>query len=85
MLTKLSSEYPSNLTILRDLADCHRLEGHLAKRHFNWENARREYQKSLDLWQRWLQIGKSSIYDQRQRTLAISLVKSAAARIARAQ
>jgi eukaryotic-like serine/threonine-protein kinase len=85
MLTKLSSEHPSNLTILRDLADCHRLEGNLAKRHFDWKNAQREYQKSLDLWQRWLQIGKSSVYDRRQRALAISLVNGAAGRIARAQ
>jgi eukaryotic-like serine/threonine-protein kinase len=76
-LTKLSNENPSNLAILRDLADCYRIEGDLATRRFNQQDARRAYEKSLDLWQQWLKIGKSSIYDQRQRALATTLVNLA--------
>jgi eukaryotic-like serine/threonine-protein kinase len=85
MLTKLSSANPNNLTVLRDLADCYRAKGDLAKSRSDWKKAQREYQKSLDLWQRWLQIGKSSVYDQRQRALATSLVNGAASRITRTQ
>lgn len=36
--------------ILRDLADCYRAKGNLAVRHSRWQDATREYQKSLDLW-----------------------------------
>jgi tetratricopeptide (TPR) repeat protein len=75
MLTKLLTENPSNLTILRDLADCYRTKGDIASRRSNQQDAKRQYQKSLDLWQRWLKVGKSSVYDQRQRALATSLVK----------
>jgi serine/threonine protein kinase/tetratricopeptide (TPR) repeat protein len=77
ILTKLFKENPNNLTILRDLADCHRVKGELAVDRSNWQDAKREYQKSLDLWQHWLEIGKSSIYDQRQRKLAADLVRHA--------
>ena len=82
MLTKLSNDNPRNLTILRDLADGHRVEGDLAGRRSQWKDAHDEYQKSLDLWEGWLQIGKSSIYDQTQRGIAASRVKSADRRIA---
>ena len=82
MLTKLSNDNPRNLTILRDLADCHRVKGDLAGRRSQWKDAHDEYQKSLDLWRGWLQIGKSSIYDQTQRGIAASRVKSADRRIA---
>jgi tetratricopeptide (TPR) repeat protein len=77
ILTKLFKENPNNLTILRDLADCHRVKGELAVDRSNWQDAKREYQKSLDLWQHWLEIGKSSVYDQRQRKLAADLVRHA--------
>ena len=81
MLTKLSNDHPGNLTILRDLADCHRAKGDLAARSSQWKDAQHEYQQSLGLWQRWLQIGKSSIYDQTRRAVAASLVKNADRRV----
>ena len=73
----LEQQNPSNLTVLRDLADCYRLRGYLAARRSNWPEAQREYQKSLDLWQRWPEIGTSSIYDQRQRQAAIKVLREA--------
>jgi hypothetical protein len=42
-----------------------------------WEDAKLAYQKSLDLWDSWTKIGKSSVYDQRQREIAMSLVHKA--------
>ena len=77
ILAKLFGENPSNVMILRDLADCHRSEGDLAARRSNWPEAQREYQKSLDLWQRWPEIGTSSIYDQRQRQAAVKVLREA--------
>jgi tetratricopeptide (TPR) repeat protein len=77
ILVKLYKENPNNLTILRDLADYHREKGNLAAHRSHWQDATMQYQKSLDLWQRWLQIGKSSAYDQRQRTTAAGLVRDA--------
>ena len=78
ILKTLHQQYPKNLSVLRDLAECYREKGKLAAQRSHWQDARREYQESLDLWQHWLQIGKSSVYDQRQRVIAISLVNSAA-------
>jgi eukaryotic-like serine/threonine-protein kinase len=76
MLAKLYKDNPNNLTILRDLAYCYREKGDLAAQRSRWQDANREYQKNLDLWQRWLQIGKTSVFDQRQRALAFSLVRN---------
>jgi serine/threonine protein kinase len=84
ILVKLSKENPNNLTILRDLADCYREKGNLAARRSNWQDAKREYQMSLELWQRWPQIGKSSVYDQRQRQLAAGLLRQAGKHLANA-
>jgi hypothetical protein len=83
ILAKLYSENPNNLMILRDLADCHRTRGDLANSRSNWVDAQREYQKSLDLWQHWTQIGKSSTYDQRQRALAAGRVRDAESHLRR--
>jgi tetratricopeptide (TPR) repeat protein len=77
ILVNLYKENPNNLTILRDLADCYSEKGNLAAHRSHWQDATMQYQKSLDLWQRWLQIGKSSAYDQRQRTTAAGLVRDA--------
>ena len=77
ILEKLHTDHPTNLTILRDLADCYREKGNLAARRSNWREARTEYEKNLTLWQRWLQIGKTSTYDQRRREIAAGLVISA--------
>jgi eukaryotic-like serine/threonine-protein kinase len=77
MLAKLYKDNPNNLRILRDLADCYRAKGNLAARRSRWQDATRAYQRSLDLWQRWSQVGKSSIYDRRQRELAAALVSKA--------
>ena len=77
VLTNLLKDNANNLTVLRDLAECHRTTGDLAVGRSNWPEAQREYQKSLDLWQRWPQIGTSSIYDQHQRDAALLLVRNA--------
>jgi eukaryotic-like serine/threonine-protein kinase len=77
ILAKLYIDNPNKLAVLRDLADCYRAKGNLAAVRFRWQDATRAYQQSLDLWQRWSQIGKSSIYDQRQRELAATLVRKA--------
>jgi eukaryotic-like serine/threonine-protein kinase len=77
ILAKLYIDNPNNLTVLRDLADCYRAKGNFAAVRFRWHDATRDYQQSLDLWQRWSQIGKSSIYDQRERELATTLVRKA--------
>jgi eukaryotic-like serine/threonine-protein kinase len=77
MLVKLSSENSANLNILHDLAECYRVKGDLAVHRSNWAEAQREYQQNLDLWQRWLRIGKSSVYDQHQRALATTLLSQA--------
>jgi eukaryotic-like serine/threonine-protein kinase len=75
LLVALFQQNPNNLMILRDLADCYRARGNFAAHRSHWQDAARNYQKSLDLWQHWLQIGKSSVYDQRQRTIAARLVR----------
>ena len=77
----LSTLYQGNqnhLGILRALADCYRAQGRFAEHRSNWQEALSKYQKSLDLWQRWLQVGKSSVYDQRERRVAFALVQAAA-------
>jgi len=68
---------PRNLTALRNLADCHRGFGDLAASRSDWKKAGIEYQKSLDLWDRWKEVGTSSVYDQRRRDDAALLVARA--------
>jgi eukaryotic-like serine/threonine-protein kinase len=77
ILTALYQQYPKNLSVLRDLADCYRESGNLAAQRSHWQDASHQFQKSLDLWQHWMQIGKSSVYDQRQRALAAGRVRDA--------
>ena len=83
LLAALYQLNPRNLMILRDLADCYRDRGNLAAHRSHWQDATTEYQKSLNLWQRWLQIGKSSTYDQRQRALAAGRVRDAESHLRR--
>ncbi|HEY1576049.1 MAG TPA: protein kinase, partial [Terracidiphilus sp.] len=77
LLAFLYQQNPRNLMILRDLANCYRQKGKLAEHRSKWPDAEREYQKSLELWRRWLDIGKSSVYDQRQREMAATLARNA--------
>jgi serine/threonine protein kinase len=77
ILVALFQQNPNNLLILRDLADCYRAQGDFAAHRSRWQDARLKYQKSLDLWESWTKIGKSSVYDQRQRQLAASLLRKA--------
>src|SRR5260370_12613887 len=77
VLATLYQNDPNNLMILRDLADCYRVKGDLAAHLSKSQDAKLAYQKSLDLWNSWTKIGKSSVYAQRQRAIAISLVSKA--------
>jgi serine/threonine protein kinase len=81
LLASLYRENSNNLSVLRDLANCYRAKGNLAAQLSQWQDARHEYQRSFDLWQHWLQIGKSSAYDRRQRELAASLLRLADGRV----
>jgi tetratricopeptide (TPR) repeat protein len=69
---------PRNLTALRVLADCHQGLGDLAASRSDWKQAGIEYQKSLDLWDHWKQVGTSSVYDRQRRDAAALLVARAA-------
>ena len=69
--------------ILRDLADCHQGFGDLAASRSDWKQAQLEYQKSLDLWDRWKQVGTSSVYDRQRRDAAAGLVARAAKKLSR--
>jgi len=75
-LANLYRENPNNLMFLRDLADCYRGMGDLAARRSDWEGAKLQYQKSLQLWDHWTTIGKSTVYDQQQRQLADTRVRN---------
>jgi eukaryotic-like serine/threonine-protein kinase len=81
ILTALYQENPNNLMVLRDLADCYRVKGNLAARRSNWQAAKVAYEKSLAVWNGWTKVGKSSVYDQRQRGVAVSLVRKAQNRL----
>jgi len=69
---------PRNLTALRYLADCHQGLGDLAASRSDWREAGLEYRNSRDLWDRWKQVGTSSVYDQTRRDRAARLVAGAA-------
>ncbi len=77
LLEPLYRENPRKLTLLRDLADCYQGFGDLSARRSNWKQAQVWYQKSLDLWERWKQVGASSVYDRQRRDHAASLVVQA--------
>jgi serine/threonine-protein kinase len=80
LLEPLSRQNPRNLSILPDLADCHRGLGDLAASRSDWKQAQFEYQMALDQWDRWKQVGVSSVYDQRRREEAAGLVADASRR-----
>ncbi len=69
-LARLYQENPNNLMFLRDLADCYRGMGDLAAQRSDWDGAKLQYQRSLQLWEHWTEIGTSSAYDQQQRQQA---------------
>jgi hypothetical protein len=77
ILRDLYDDNPKNLMVLRDLADTYLARGDLAAQRSRWRDARLEYQNSGELWEHWPEIGKSSIYDQRQLQIAASLVRNA--------
>lgn len=66
----LYKENPRKLTRLRDLADCYQVFGDLYVSRSEWKPAQAWYQKSLELWDRWKQVGTSSVYDSRRRDAA---------------
>ena len=80
LLKTLQDQNSRDLRLLRDLANCHQGFGDLAARRSDWAQARAEYQKSLDLWESWKQVGVSSVYDQRHRDAAAELVARAASK-----
>lgn len=77
ILTKLYHENSNNLLTLRELADSYRVKGDLMVGRSKWRDAELAYQKSLELWNNWTRIGKSSVYDQREREIAARLVRGA--------
>jgi serine/threonine-protein kinase len=78
LLEPLYQANPRKLTRLRDLADCYQVFGDLHVSRSEWKVAHAWYQKSLELWERWKQVGVSSIYDQQRRALTARLVAQAA-------
>jgi tetratricopeptide (TPR) repeat protein len=78
LIEPLYRDHPRNLKLLRDLAECYQGFGDLSVRRSDWKQARVWYQKSLDLWERWKQVGASSVYDRQRRDLAARLVAQAA-------
>jgi serine/threonine protein kinase len=77
ILEPLYQENPHKLTLLRDVADCYQGFGDLFASRSQWKEAQTWYQRSLDLWERWKQVGVSSIYDRQHRDLANRLVAQA--------
>ena len=77
LLEPLYREKPRNLSLLRDLADCYQCFGDLASRRSHWKEAQGWYQKSLELWEHWKQVGVCSVYDRRRRDHAARLVARA--------
>jgi tetratricopeptide (TPR) repeat protein len=78
LLEPLYQQNPRKLTLLRDLADCYQGFGNLSASRSNWKQAQTWYQKSLDLWELWKQVGVSSVYDHQRRDVATRLVALAA-------
>jgi len=78
LLEPLYQANSRNLILLRDLADCYQGFGDLSASRSNWRQALGWYQKSLDLWGRWKQVGASSVYDRQRHDLAARLVAQAA-------
>jgi tetratricopeptide (TPR) repeat protein len=81
LLEPLYQANPRKLTRLRDLADCYRVFGNLHASRSEWPAAHAWYRKSLELWQRWGEVGTSSVYDRQRREAAALLVAKAAGNI----
>jgi tetratricopeptide (TPR) repeat protein len=69
---------PRSLRLLRALAECYQGLGDLSASRSHWKQAHDWYQKNLELWERWKQVGVSSLYDRQYRDLAARLVAQAA-------
>jgi len=78
LLEPLHQANSRKLTLLRDVADCYQGFGDLSASRSNWKQAQVWYQKSLELWERWKQVGASSVYDRQRRDLAARLAAHAA-------
>ena len=72
LLEPLYRANPRQLTRLRDLADCYQVFGDLDASRSEWKTAQAWYQKSLELWEGWKQLGSSSIYDQERRAVRMT-------------
>jgi serine/threonine-protein kinase len=83
LLEPIYRENPRDLFALRDLAGCYEGFGDLAASRSDWRQARLQYQKSLDLWEHWKEVGVSSVYDRQRRDLAARLVERAARKTSR--
>jgi tetratricopeptide (TPR) repeat protein len=81
LLEPLYRANPRQLTRLRDLADCYQVFGDLHASRSEWKPAQAWYQKSLELWERWKQLGSSSIYDCERHDVAARRVAKAAGNI----
>ena len=77
LLEPLYRANPRKLTRLRDLADCYQVFGDLHASRSEWKLAHGWYQKSLELWERWKEVGASSVYDRQRREFAARLVAKA--------
>ena len=78
LLEPLYQENPAEPAVVGDLADCYRGFGDLYASRSNWKEAQMDYQKSLDLWERWKQVGVSTVYDRHRREAVSALVARAA-------
>ncbi|TAM79096.1 MAG: serine/threonine protein kinase [Acidobacteria bacterium] len=78
LLELLYQKNPHSLAILRDLADCYEGRGNLSAARLNWAQARVWYEKSLELWEHWKQMGVSSGYDRKRCRHAIHLLAEVA-------
>ena len=81
ILEPLYRENSRKLTRLRNLAECYQAYGDLHAARSEWQPAQEWYRRSLELWDRWKQVGVSSIYDQQRRALTARLVAQAARKL----
>lgn len=81
ILERLYAENPRKLVRLRDLAECYEAFGDLYASRLEWKTAHAWYQSSFEPWDRWKDLGVSSVYNQQRRDLAASRVARAARNI----
>src|SRR5689334_4937688 len=77
ILERLYAQNPRKLVRLRGLADCYQALGDLHASRAEWKEAHAGYQQSVRLWERWMGVGTSSVYDRQRRELALSRVHRA--------